>query len=102
MTKLGKGWYDTISSETGFEKGVHNWKVKVLKIQKDVVGCICFGIISETEWERTGQNRDDFLWDNKAGNTYYYYGKDNKGCLRRNIPCWFLARRVLGYEMEMV
>ncbi len=22
--------------------------------------------------------------------------------LRRNIPCWFLARRVLGYEMEMV
>ncbi len=22
--------------------------------------------------------------------------------LRRNIPCWFMAGRVLGYEMEMV
>ncbi len=26
----------------------------------------------------------------------------NSNTLRRNCPFWFLARRVLGYEMEMV
>ncbi len=94
VTGTGKGWYDTISSDTGFEKGVHNWKVKVLKIHKDVVGCMCFGVISKTNWERKGQNKADFLWDDRAGASYFYYGKDNDACLRvgyqivkSGIPC---------------
>ncbi len=105
VTNTGKGWYDTISSDTGFEEGVHNWKVKVLKIHPNILGSVCFGVISKTNWARKREEGDDFFWTSKAGISYSYYEKDDKGMLRKggknittslkeNIPCIYAGESI--------
>ncbi len=57
--------------------------MKVLKAHPKLKGCICFGIMANSEWKRQGKGfGNNLLWDSKAGPNYCYLAQNDKAGLR--------------------
>ncbi len=55
----------------------------MLKAHPKVKGCVCFGIMANSEWKRSGNaGIDDYPWGSKAGPSYCYFAQNDRGHLR--------------------
>ncbi len=62
----GKGGYDVISSDKGFNEGIHKWTIKCLEIDWET--SVCIGVVTKTDFRRKeGSKTDDLIIAKETG-----------------------------------
>ncbi len=66
VTNSGKGGYDVISSDKGFNEGIHKWTIKCLEI--DSTAEVCIGVITKTDFKREEDpNNSNYIYEKETG-----------------------------------
>ncbi len=66
VTNCGKGGYDVISSDKGFNEGIHKWTIKCLEI--DLGAPVSIGVITKTDFKRKeGKYTSNCIYSKETG-----------------------------------
>ncbi len=77
MTSLGKGFYGTVSSDTGFSHGTYEWKIKCLKLSTQ--SAVSVGVLTKSDFERSRKTSGNF-WG-KGRSVFHFNCQNGNGNL---------------------